>query len=55
VFDSTQREAGGGIIETPDCVNGNCFGNRKHDHDQRRAAEKSPGEVDGVLRHRNQL
>src|SRR5206468_5532092 len=55
MFDPAKSETGGGIIEAPDGVNGNCFGNREHDHNQHRAAEKSPCEIDEVLRHRNQL
>src|SRR5437588_5775738 len=55
MFDPAQGETSGGIIEPSDHISGNSCGNREHDDDQHRAAEKSPGEIDDVLRHRNQL
>src|SRR5437868_14001409 len=55
MFDPAQRETRSGIIKSSDGIDGNGFGNREHDHNQHRAAEKSPCEIDDVLRHRNQL
>src|SRR5207249_9255703 len=55
MFDAAKSKTSGGIIEPPDRVNGNGFSSREHDDDEHRAAQKSPGEINGVCGHRNQL
>src|SRR5207302_3864502 len=55
MFDPAKSEASGRVIEPPDRINGNGFGNREHDDNEHRAAKKSPGEINSVRGYRKQL
>ena len=55
MFNPAKSESDGRIIEPPDRINGNGFGNREHDDNEYRATKKSPGKIDGILGDRNQL